>query len=109
MDNKSPFQRIKEVEAQVRVILTRVDMDALPHAQRELILLIKRQASDAKLDLRDYGMAETKADQTRFAREAQKRLELLQKKIIAASEYNLFSAIDVAQLSANLQQVITDL
>lgn len=109
MDKKSPFQRVKELDAQVRSVLSRLDADFLPAVERELVATIKRQADDARLDLRDYGMAETAADQKRYAKEAHERLETLQKNIVKASEYNLFSAIDVAQISADIQQIISDL
>jgi hypothetical protein len=109
VDNKSPFQRVKELDAQVRSILSQLDMDALPAVQRELVVRIKRQAADVRLDLRDYGMAETAADQQRYAKEAHERLEVLQKNIVKASEYDLFSAIDIAQISANMQQIISEL
>lgn len=109
MERKTPFQRVKELDAHVRSILSRLDVDVLPPAQRELVTVLKRQTTDARLDLRDYGMAETLTDQQRSAKEAHERLEGLQKNIVAASEYNLFSAIDVAELSANIQQIIVEL
>lgn len=109
MTGKTPFQRMKELEAQVRTTLTQFDVDVLPAPQRELLATIKRQATDARLDLRDYGMAETMSEQQRFATEAHQRLEQLQKNIVAASEHNLFGAADVAQLSANIQQIISDI
>jgi cobalamin biosynthesis Mg chelatase CobN len=109
VDYKSPFQRVKELDTHIRGLVSYLDIDTLPAVQREIVTLIKRQASDARLDLRDYGMAETKAEQDRLAKEAYSRLEELQKNIVKASEYGFFSAIDVAQFSANIQQIISDL
>lgn len=109
MERKTPFQRVREVERQLQSVLAQLDIDALPVRQRELAASIKREATDARLDIRDYGMADALQAQQRLAHEANKRLEQLQKHIVLASEYNIFSAIDVAQLSANIQQIIAEL
>ena len=109
MENKPPFQRVRELEAQLRNLLSHIDTDSLPAHERELAAIIKRQVGDARLDLRDYGMADSLVEQKRFAHEAEERLEQLQKQIVHASEYNLFGAADVAQFSAHIQQIISDI
>lgn len=109
MEHKTPFQLAKDLEASLHVIFMQIDADLLPLEQRQLTALIKRHATDARLDIRDYGMVDTRAQQLRIAQEIKNSLELLQKNIVNASQYNLLSAIDVAQISAGIQQIISEL
>lgn len=88
-------------------ILSALDLDALPAPERSIAEAIKRQAADARLDVRDYEYADTRAEQLERATIARARLEHIQADIVKASEYNMFSAIDVAQLSATIQHIIT--
>jgi hypothetical protein len=71
--------------------------------------VLKNDLIDARLDIRDYELSETREDQLRRARDANKRLERIRKSILAASEYNVFNAVDVAQLTAQLEQIIENL
>lgn len=97
------LQQTKEVEAQVGVIIAAHGVDALDFAERELFATIKRQIIDARLDVRDYEYADTRTEQLTYAAAARKRLDLVRRHIVKASEQGLFSAVDVAQLSANLE------
>ncbi|HEY5806098.1 MAG TPA: hypothetical protein VIS56_01780 [Candidatus Saccharimonadales bacterium] len=107
MEETSPFKLAKDISAHVARLVSGLDIDSLPLNVRETVMTLKAQATDIRLDVRDYGMAETREDQQRLAKEAVERLESIQATILKASEYNLLSAADVAQLSAQLQQLIT--
>lgn len=109
MAHISPLKRARELETQLTHLAATMDVDALRPAERELLLRITHQATDARLDVRDYEYAETRAEQLRLAKEARSRLEALQEDIVEASKYSLFSAIDVAATSAGLQQIIAAL
>jgi hypothetical protein len=93
----------------IGAIIAQLDIDALPAPERSIAESIKRQAADARLDVRDYEYADTRAEQLQRADIANKRLEEIQSAIVKASEYNMFSAIDVAQLSATIQRVIAQI
>jgi hypothetical protein len=99
----SLLQETKEVEMHVAVIIAAYGIDTLDFAQRELFATIKRQIVDARLDVRDYEYADTRAEQLSFAIAGKQRLDQIRRNIVKASEQGLFSAIDVAQLSANLE------
>jgi hypothetical protein len=105
----SPFTLVKALEAHITSLVMKFDVDSLPSHERELLRSIKRLVVDVRLDLRDYGMADSKAAQDRFGREARQRLTGLEQAIVKASELNLFGAADVAHLSAQTQQVMTHL
>ncbi len=61
--------------------------------------------ADARLDVRDYEYAETRAEQQQHAKAAKKRLEQVRQAVLLASEYNVFSAIDVAHTTATIEQI----
>jgi len=106
MGSISIFQQAKELETQVGKQLSAYDLADLPREQRDRIIQLKNTLIDARLDARDYEYAQTRADQLQAAKEARLRLEQAQAAIVKTSEYGLFSAVDVAQLSANIQQLI---
>lgn len=106
MAGVSLSQLALELDAGIRASLSSFDIDSLPLHERELITLIKRQASDARLDIRDYEYAETRAEQLGGLRESNERFGQLERNIVKASEYNLFGAIDVVQLSTKIQQIL---
>lgn len=81
----------------------------MPPTERTLVVAIKRQAVDARLEVRDYDYAETPVERQQSAAAAKKYLEKLQANILKASESNLFSAVDVALMSAHIQQIISGL
>jgi len=105
MTNDSPFLAIKWLETQLSGTLSAIDIYALQAQERKNIALLKRELTDARLDIRDYELSETRAEQLQKAKVAKKRLEHVRRLILTASEYNVFSAIDVAQLTAQLDQI----
>jgi len=101
--------RIKNVEAHVTTILSFQDIDNLPLAVRSLLTDLKHQVIDARLTVRDYEYADTRATQLAHVREGRELLDGLRQHIIKASEYNIFGPADVAQLSAQLDDIKTKL
>lgn len=61
--------------------------------------------AEARLDVRDYELSETRDEQLKNAATAQKRLVKVRKDILAASEYNIFSAVDVAQFTGDIDHI----
>lgn len=105
MDNQSPFLLMKSLETQLSGVLSALDVHSLPAGERKVISLLRREIPDARLDIRDYELSETRDEQLQNMRQAHERLETIRRNILAASEYNIFSAIDVAQLTAQLEQI----
>lgn len=106
---QSPFLLIKQLETQVTAMLSRLDVYSLPVTEQQMVSLIRRELVDARLDIRDYELSETRAEQLDHAASGKQRLEALRKHILAASEQNLFSAVDVAQLTAQLDHIADQL
>lgn len=109
MADASPYQQVKTLETQIGTLLSQLDIDALPPKERQLVTLIKRQLNDARLDVRDYEYADTRVEQSTHGQEAKQRLETVQHTIVAASEYNIFSAVDVALFTAKAQHIAAQL
>jgi hypothetical protein len=99
---------MRRVELAVMQRFSGVDLADTPKDERLVIETIKRTVPEAKLDLRDYELAETRAEQLQKRGEALERLRQLRQQILQASEHGLFGAADVAQITATLEQ-ITDL
>lgn len=106
MSQPSPYLLTKALETQIGGILMPIDVIDLDQVARKLVVGMKRGIIDARLDARDYELSETREEQLKNAKAAKKRLKQLEHDILAASEYNIFSSIDVAQLTANLEQII---
>jgi len=105
MEGASPFVLAKDISARLAWFVSGVDVDDLPREQREIVMALKNQAVDLRLEIRDYGMAQTHGEQEQLAKAVAERLEFLQASILKVSEYNLLGAADVAQLSAQVQQL----
>jgi hypothetical protein len=106
VEEASPFKLAKDIAAYTAQFVSSRDINSLPPEERDVVIELKNQATDIKLEIRDYGMAETRDEQERLAKETTDRLESMQATILLASQYNLLGAADVAQLSAQLQQLI---
>lgn len=109
MEQLSPFNLIKRLEGNVTSLLTPIDILDLPAKERTAVLHLKRDLVDARLDVRDYELAETRQQQLDNAQTATKRLHQVNRYILAVSEANLFGPADVAQLSSQIEQIITNL
>jgi hypothetical protein len=107
MASISIFQETKELETQVNGILSAYDLADMAREERDMIIMLKNQLIDARLDARDYEYAQTRAEQLQAAKEGKERLEQVQAAIVKTSEFGLFGAVDVAQLSAMVQHIMS--
>jgi len=103
MQNQSPFLAMQRVEGQLKGLLRAADTGILEPAERKAATSLRRLAVDARLDIRDYELSETREEQLKCATAARKRLDKLQKAILAAGM--AFGPADVAQLSAQVEQI----
>ena len=103
MDNISPFLAIQDVERQIKALLRILDMDMLDTEQRKATQALKRLAIDARIDIRDYELSETREEQLGKAKDAKKQLAKLNRAILAVGL--VFGPADVAQLSATIEHI----
>jgi len=104
---ESPLKLIQGLNTQFSAILSPIDTHSLPRETQKVILPIRQHIIDARLDVRDYELAETRAEQIRLRGVAVERLTGLQERLLAASSHGLFGPADVAQISAQIQQIIS--
>jgi hypothetical protein len=104
----SPFDQIKGLETQIRAVISRLDLAELPKEERTAVTKLRNDLVDARLDIRDYEFSETRAEQVKLAKQAVKSMESIRTGILAVSEYNVLNAVDVAQFTAQLEQIIEE-
>lgn len=107
--NHSPSVMAKRLEAEVRMILRPVDIYKLEPAMRETTGNLRQNLADARVYTNDYELSETREEQTLNAKRAKHWLNGARADILIASQYDIFSAIDVAHLSAQIEQIIGSL
>ncbi len=105
MTSTSPYALARQLELDIRAALAANDTADMPAALKQTLSDLKHVVTDARLDVRDYEVAETHAQQGRLARVARDRLEVAGQHIVAASQDSVFSAIDVAYLSASIESI----
>jgi hypothetical protein len=109
MGNISAFGRIKELEIAVTAKLAVIDIYDAATEERKIITALRRELTDARLDVRDYDLSDTRAEQLQNAKAAKDRLDHVRRLILQASEHNIFSSVDVAQLTAELEHITDNL
>lgn len=106
---ESPFVLAQTLERQLTFQFARLNRDDLSQKALATLDTIKREMTDARLDIRDYELSETRMEQVDNAREAKRRLGLVSKNLLAASEHNIFGAADVAHVSAQIDLITSKL
>lgn len=101
--SQSPFLAMQQVERQLKGLLRSVDTDVLDQAERKAMASIRRLAVDARIDIRDYELSETRDEQLKKMHAAQRRLAKLQASVLSVGF--VFGPADVAQLSAQLEHI----
>jgi hypothetical protein len=105
----SPSRRVKQLDSQISNILRKVNLRKLSSKERDVLSTLQQNLVDSRIYFRDYELSETREEQLDNSKEAKNWLEQARKNILAASEFNIFGAIDVAHLSAQIDQIISEL
>lgn len=100
---------IKRIDNQVSRILRQVDWSEVDQKGRLAVNDLRQSLADAKIYSQDYELSEMRDEQLDNAKKAKKYLGLARRKILRASEFNVFGAIDVAHLTAQIDQAKADL
>jgi hypothetical protein len=102
----SPQRLLKDIEDIVLGEVRSIDIYQIPAVEQRLITRIKNELVDSRLYIRDYESSETRIGQQDIAAKLQAVLNHLLKNILKLSEYNILSAVDVAQISAQLSLIM---
>lgn len=102
---QTPYQLVVELQRTVKVLISGLSVDAMPHEEKNLLKQLKAMLADMRLDIRDYDLAETRAEQLGLVTEVKERVGGIRGHVILLSTYNVFSAIDVAHITARLEYI----
>jgi hypothetical protein len=108
-NNISPSNIIKQVDNQINMILRKVNLRQLADREVKLLASLRQDLADAKIYTNDYELSEMRDEQIKNARRAKKYLDQARQHILRASEFNIFGAVDVAHLTAQIDQAKADL
>lgn len=104
MMTKSPFLLTKQVEADIIRLLSDIDILELSNAQQQAYEQLKNSLIDARLEIQDYELAETRELQLANAKQAKAYLNKVQEGIVG-NTFNAFGAVDVAHLTAYIGHI----
>lgn len=100
--------RVKKLEGNLQGVFAGVDIYELDVPVKKLVQGMKRDMTDVRLDVRDYEFADTLADQQRSSKAARRRLQKIEKQVLALSEHGLIGAADVAEYSARIDDLLKE-
>jgi len=89
----------------VNSILRKIDLSRQSTALRENLIDLKQDLANARVYASSYELSETREEQASNAKHAKQWLAKANKKILKASEQNIFGPVDVAHLSAQTDQL----
>lgn len=104
MGNQSPYLMTQRAETQLKTLLRTVNVDELTLDEKKALSSLRRLSADARIDIRDYELSETREERLLKAKDAKKHLSKLKANILAAGM--VFGPADVAQLDAQLDQIM---
>lgn len=95
---------MKQLEADVLRLLSQLDITYMSTEEQHKVARLKNNLIDARLEIQDYELAETREDQLRNAAASKKYLQRV-RTIITGNTLHVFGAVDVAHLTAQLEQI----
>lgn len=112
MAEYTPYQQLKQIGFALNRFGAAADLDAQSTAARRSFEALRRNVQRAQDILKDYEMFELEEDtfkQTQILPKAIKALQVLRDSLLKASEYDLIGAVDVAQISAEIDELVDKL
>src|SRR4051812_15262951 len=104
-DNSGPSIRVKRLEADARQILRQINEAKLERKYRDALTELRQNLVDIRIYTNAYEFSEERPEQLQNAKMAKEYLGQARRHILKSSEANIFSAIDVAHLSAQIDQL----
>jgi hypothetical protein len=106
---ESELTRITRLNTRLLSLLAALDDDIIGRETRKAIEKIKLVSADARLDVRDWEFSDSREEMEQNAKTAVKRIDELRALILKASEYGIFGAVDVADITSRLDEVADSL
>lgn len=112
MTEQSMYNQLRQINFALNRLWNATDPQSLEAPARKSLDAVRRQVQAAQATIRDYELLELEEDtkaQLRILPKAVKALEQLRSGILKSSEYDLIGPVDVAQLTAELDELIDKL
>jgi hypothetical protein len=109
MANGSPSYIVKQVDNSISMLMRKVNRSEIGEKGRTALVKLNQSLDGARTYSQDYELSEMRDEQLDNAKKAKKYLEQARQAILRASEFNIFGAIDVAHLTAQIDQAKADL
>lgn len=106
MEQEAPLKQLGQIARHIRSILNAAAVDMSDASIRKAIQAINKNLEIAQKFLHDYEREEDAYKQATILPQGIERLENLRKNILDASQYDVFGAVDVAHLTAKIDQLI---
>jgi len=106
---QSPFVMVRQLESLLQGQLMYIDISLLSSSEQQTVAALRREIVDARMDVRDYELSETRAEQLIKSSEATKSLRGINSAIVGMSNVGVFGAADVALYTAKIEQIIANL
>lgn len=107
--NRTLSYLVKQIDTQVNSILRKADWNEVNEKARKAVVELRQNLADARIYAADYELSEMREEQLDNAKKAKKYLEQARGHILRASEFDVFGPIDVAHLTAQIDQLKADL
>lgn len=109
MGSLSIGERVRGVELAVQGLFALGVQREVGREVQDRLGVMELAAQSARLFVREYEYAESRAEQQVAAKKARAELAAIQQLILFASQHDLLGPADVAQLSAEVQQITDEL
>jgi hypothetical protein len=109
MASDSPSLAIKQIDNHINMILRKINMGKVSDREVRLLASLRQNLTDARIYAHDYELSEMREEQLGNAKRAKKYLEQVRQQILRASEHDIFGAVDVAHLSAQIDRTLGEL
>jgi hypothetical protein len=109
MANRSPYEQLRQVGFAVNRFGAATDWDMQSAAARHSFEVLRRNVRRAQDVLKDYEMFELEEDirkQAQLLPKVTKSLHSVRDSLLKVSEYELIGAVDVAQISVGIDELI---
>ncbi len=105
MEKVSLSLATRRLETEVRRNIRQAGPEAIGIKEREILADLTQCLTDSRIYAQAYELSETRDEQLDNAKQAKYWLNKVHKDILAASQKDIFSAVDVAHLSAQIEQI----
>ena len=109
MAGESAYVMVRRIDGEISRILSDIDLHEHDAKVRDRVHALKRELTELCGEVRDYELAETLAEQQMLGRKARKRLIDIEEFLLALSQHDIFSPIEVVELSARIDIVRSEL